>query len=255
MKPNAVKRALQAGGTALGTFVFEFSSTGMAQIVSAAGADFVLFDMEHSGWGMETIRTLLATSKAASAVPVVRVPATDYQFIARVLDVGARGIMVPMVEDAAQAERLVRAAKYPPEGRRGSAFGVAHDDYVLGDVPATMKQCNDEVLLIAQIETESGLENVDAIAAVPGIDVLWVGLFDLTNFLGIPQQWDHPRVTEAIRKTVEAANRHKKTAAVLVFSVAEGKQRLAEGFRCLAYGGDIGLYQQALAQGLKALRS
>jgi 2-keto-3-deoxy-L-rhamnonate aldolase RhmA len=148
----------------------------------------------------------------------------------------------------------VLSARYPPEGRRGAAFGVAHDDYAAGDLVETMKTANAEVLLIGQIETAVGLENVDAIAAVPGLDVLWVGLFDLTNFLGIPGQLGHPRVDEAIKKTIEAANKHGKSAGVLVASVEEGRQRLAQGFRCIAYGGDIWLYQQALTQGIRALR-
>lgn len=253
MKRNTVKHTIRAGGTCWGTFVFEFASTGVAQIASLAGAEYIIFDMEHSGWGMDTMRMLLATSKSASAIPVVRVPATEYDFIARVLDLGALGIMVPMVENAEQAERIVKAAKYPPRGRRGTAVGVAHDDYEGGDVVAKLKRADEETLLIAQIETEGGLANVDAIAAVPGIDVLWIGLYDLTNFMGIPGQMDHPRVTEAIQQTVAAAKRHGKTPAVLVFSVEEGKQRLGQGFRLLAYSGDIGLYQQALAQGLRAL--
>jgi 2-dehydro-3-deoxyglucarate aldolase/4-hydroxy-2-oxoheptanedioate aldolase len=164
------------------------------------------------------------------------------------------GIMVPMVETAEQASHIVRYAKYPPEGQRGAAFGVAHDDYSGGDVANKIKSANSEVLLIAQIETTTGLENVDAIAATSGIDVLWVGLYDLTNFLGIPGQMTHPRVDEAIKQTIDAANRHGKSAAVLVGSVEEGKRRLAQGFRCIAYSGDIWLYQRALSQGLRGLR-
>jgi 2-dehydro-3-deoxyglucarate aldolase/4-hydroxy-2-oxoheptanedioate aldolase len=254
MRPNPVKRALKAGGISLGTMVFEFASTGIAQIAARAGAEFVLFDMEHTGWTIESIRTLISTTKAASIVPLVRVPATEYHFIARVLDVGAMGLMVPMVENAEQAAVIVRAAKYPPEGRRGAAFGVAHDDYSAGNIVDNMRSANEEGLLIAQIETARGLENVDAIAATPGIDVLWIGLFDLTNFLGIPGQMSHARVDEAVSATLAAVKRHGKAAGILVFSVEEGKQRLAQGFRCVAYGGDIGLYQRALAQGIKALR-
>src|SRR5881409_2932891 len=110
--------------------------------------------------------------------------------------VGAMGLMVPMVENAEQAAKIVRSAKYPPEGRRGAAFSMAHDDYEGGNLVEKMRRANSETLLIAQIETTAGLENVEAIAAVPGIDVLWVGLFDLTNFLGIPGQMTHPRVDE-----------------------------------------------------------
>ena len=152
MKSNRVKRALREGGAALGTMVFEFNTTGIARIAADAGAEFVIFDQEHTGWGVETVRTLMATARAADLVPMVRVPATQYHLLARPLDVGALGLMVPMVETEEQARLIVRAAKYFPEGGRGTAFGIAHDDYRGGDVVAKMARANEEVLLIAQIE-------------------------------------------------------------------------------------------------------
>src|SRR4051794_9694010 len=197
MRENKVTRTLRAGGVALGTMVMEFSTTGVARLAAEAGCDFVMFDMEHTGWGVETVRTLLATARAADVVPMVRVPATQYHFLARVLDVGAMGVMVPMVESEEQARQIVQFAKYPPNGRRGTAFGVAHDDYTDGDVVAKIRSSDEEVLLIAQIETVAGMESLERIAAVPGIDVLWVGHFDLTTSMGIPAQFDHPRYLAA----------------------------------------------------------
>src|SRR5947209_8678849 len=119
MRTNSVKQKLRAGGTAIGTMVFEFATTGIARIAAAAGAEFVLFDMEHTGWSMETIRQLLATARGADLAPMVRVPATEYHFLARVLDIGAMGLMVPMVETVEQARLIVQFTKYPPTGRRG----------------------------------------------------------------------------------------------------------------------------------------
>ena len=255
MRTNTVKRTLRDGGVALGTMVFEFSSTGIGRIVATAGAEFVVFDMEHTGWTLETIRMLLATSRAAELVPVVRVPAAQYHFLARTLDVGARGLMVPMVESGEQAQLIVQSSHYPPAGRRGAAFGVAHDDYAGGDLADKMRTANDEILLIAQVETAAGVDRVDDIAAVEGIDVLWVGQYDLVNSLGIPGQFAHPRLRSAIDRVLAACVRHNKVAAVLVGSVEEGRAMLAQGFRCLAYGGDIWLYQAALRQGLSALRA
>jgi 2-dehydro-3-deoxyglucarate aldolase/4-hydroxy-2-oxoheptanedioate aldolase len=117
-----------------------------------------------------------------------------------------------------------------------------------------MKSANEESLLIAQIETATGVENVDEIAAVPGIDMLWVGLFDLTTSLGVPAQFSHPDVVRAVERTLAACRKHDRVPAILAFSVEEGMMRLEQGFRCIAYGGDIWLYQQALRQGLTALR-
>jgi len=255
MRANTVKRTLLAGGVSLGTMVFEFDSTGIGRLLATAGAEFVVFDMEHTGWGLETLRMLMATTRPTGVVPIVRVPATQYHFLARSLDIGAMGLMVPMVESVEQARQIVQSAKYPPAGRRGAAFAMAHDDYEAADLVDTMRSANEEVLLIAQIETALGLENVEAIAALDGIDILWVGQFDLTNFLGIPGQFSHPRLKGALERVVRAARQHGKAAAILVTSVDEGRAMLAQGFRCLAYGGDLWLYQQALRQGITALRS
>ncbi len=254
MRVNRVKRTLSAGGTALGTMVFEFASTGIARIAAAAGADFVLFDLEHTGWSMETIRMLLASARTAELTPLVRVPASQYHFVARVLDLGALGVMVPMVESADQARQLVQFAKYPPLGRRGCAFGIAHDDYQDGDSKAKMQAANEETLLIAQIETASGLERVEAIAAVSGIDVLWIGHNDLTASLGIPGDFAHPLYSSAVERVRSACHANGKAAGFMVTSVEQGRELLAQGFRCLAYGGDIWIYKQGLQEGLAGLR-
>lgn len=254
MKANPVKRKLMQGGTPLGTMVFEFSTPGIARIMAAAGAEFAVFDMEHTGWSVETVRMLMATTGSTDLVPIVRVPATEYHFIARVLDMGAMGLMFPMVESEEQARLIVNSAKYPPVGRRGAAFGIAHDDYQGGDVLAKIRSANEEQLLIAQIETAAGLENVEKIAAVDGIDILWIGQFDLTNSLGIPAQFDHPQFQQAVARVLDACAKHGKSAGYMALSIAEAHDMLARGFRCLAYGGDLWLYQQTLQQGLETIR-
>jgi 2-keto-3-deoxy-L-rhamnonate aldolase RhmA len=255
MHRNPVKENLAAGGVSLGTFVFEFATTGIGRIAAEAGARFIVFDMEHTGWSMETIRMLLATCRPAELVPMVRVPATEYHFVARVLDMGAMGVMVPMVESAEQARRIVQFAKYPPDGRRGAAFGVAHDGYQGGDLVQKMTSANDHTLLIAQIETAEGVRNVNEIAAVSGIDVLWIGHFDLTNSLGIPGQFTHPHFQQAVEDLLAACRRHNKAAGFMASDVAGGQALLAQGFRMLAFGGDLWLYQTALRSGIEGLRS
>ncbi|MSR51487.1 MAG: aldolase, partial [Gemmataceae bacterium] len=162
MKINTVKQKITSGGTSIGTFIFEFNTTGIARLAAQAGAEFAIFDMEHTGWNAETIRMLVATSRSTALVPLVRIPATEYHFIASVLDMGAMGIMIPMCDTAEQARKFVSSAKYPPVGRRGTAFTIAHDDYISGNIVEKMSSANSETLLIAQIETMAGLENVDA---------------------------------------------------------------------------------------------
>ena len=254
MRENHAKTRVLEGGVSIGTFAFEFSTTGIARLASQAGAEFTVFDMEHTGWSLETVRMLIATSRSTDMVPLVRVPATDYHFIARVLDVGAMGIMAPMVESARQAEQMVQSAKYPPVGRRGAAFGVSHDDYSAGDIVEKIESANRETLLIAQIETERGVEQAEAIAAVPGIDVLWIGHFDLTNSLGIPGQFEHPRFLAALEQVLAACRKHGKVPGFMAGDVATGKKLLDQGFRILAYGGDLWLYQAALQDGVSQLQ-
>lgn len=255
MRENSVKRALLAGERSIGTMIFEFPTTGIARVAAEAGAAFVIFDMEHTGWSIETIRGLFATARAADTVPMVRVPATEYHLISRPLDVGAMGIMVPMVETAEQAQKIVDSAKYPPVGKRGAAFGIAHDDYTGGDILAKMQSANDEVFLIAQIETATGVENVEAIAATKGIDCLWIGHFDLTSFLGIPGQFTHPTYLDAVQRVLDACQTHGKIPGIMCGDVATGQAQLEQGFRALAYSGDLWIYQQALREGLDALRA
>jgi len=254
MRINPVKQTLSNGGLSIGTMVFEFNSTGIGRLAARCGADFVLFDMEHTGWSIESIRMLLATTPATETVPLVRIPATDYQFVARALDMGAMGIMSPMVEDARQAQNLVRYAKYPPVGRRGGAFGISHDSYTGGAVAAKMETANHEILLIAQIETASGLENVEKIASTEGIDVLWIGQTDLSNSLGIPGQFDHPDFVAAVDRVVAAAQATGKAAGYMGMTIDECSTLYDKGFRCLACSGDLWLYQEILTKRISALR-
>jgi 2-dehydro-3-deoxyglucarate aldolase/4-hydroxy-2-oxoheptanedioate aldolase len=211
--------------------------------------------MEHTGWSIETIRSLIATTRSTELIPLVRVPATEYHFIARVLDVGAMGIMVPMVESAAQAATLVSSAKYPPVGRRGAAFGVAHDDYSQGDIVEKMTSANREVMLIALIETAAGVRNVNEIAAIDGIDVMWLGHYDLTNSLGIPGQFEHPLFKEAVAEIVAAGRRHGKALGFMAGNIDQGRAYLDQAFRMIAYGGDLWLYQTTLREGVATLKT
>ncbi|MFT4556952.1 MAG: 2-keto-3-deoxy-L-rhamnonate aldolase RhmA [Porticoccaceae bacterium] len=254
MQPNSVKQNLVAGGSSIGTFMFEFHSAGVARVAAAAGAEFAIFDMEHTGWSVETIRTLCATSHGTDMLPLVRVPATEYHFIARALDMGAQGVMVPMVESVEQAKKIVNSAKYPPAGRRGCAFGIAHDDYQGGDVVEKMTSANEQQLLIAQIETADGLKNVEAIAAVDGIDVLWIGQSDLSASIGIPGQFDHPDFLAAMDRVAAACNDNGKIAGLMPTTLDFAEVCVEKGFRMLAWSGDVWIYQAGLKAGMNSLR-
>ena len=245
MTPNAIKNDIRAGRTVAGAMVFEFFSPGMASILSNAGCRFVLYDMEHTGLGYETLKWLFSACRGLPIEPMVRVPRGEYTWLARALDLGARGVMIPMVESADQAHSIVQACRYPPVGRRGAAFGFAQCDYLGGDVGQKIAEANERTMVIAQIETERGLEQVEAIAAVDGIDVLWVGHFDLSNFMGIPGRFDDPRFDAAMRKVAEVARRHGKAAGFMATDNAWIERARDMGYTMIAGGTDSGLLQQA----------
>jgi 2-dehydro-3-deoxyglucarate aldolase/4-hydroxy-2-oxoheptanedioate aldolase len=252
--PLLAEKLRADGGAAFGTMVFEFFTPGMPAIVAATGADFILYDMEHSGAGLETLKAQVAACRGLAVAPLARVPTTEYDFIARALDVGAHGVMLPMVETRAQAEFIAACAHYPPKGRRGAAFGVAHDDYRSGSPAEKIIAAEARTLVVAQIETPEGVRNVDAIAATPGVDILWLGHFDLTNFMGIPGQFEHPEYRRAVAAIVNAARRHGKAAGFMASDEQWAREYWEYGFRMLAYGLDHHLFQRALGDGIKALR-
>jgi 2-dehydro-3-deoxyglucarate aldolase/4-hydroxy-2-oxoheptanedioate aldolase len=254
MKDNPVKHALRSGGVSMGVMCLEFATPGIGPLSASAGAEFAVFDMEHTGWGLETIRMLAATSQAADLVPIVRVPTIDYHFIAHALDVGAMGLVLPLVGTAKQAQFAVECATYPPIGRRGCAFALSHDQYQGGDLTVKMQHTNDNVLLIAQIETAEGLANVDAIAAVERIDALWIGQFDLTTSLGIPGQFEHPLFVDGTRRVLEACRKPGKAATLAVMDPEQLADGPANGFRLLVYAADVWIYQQALRRCFRAIR-
>ena len=255
MRHNPVKQTLASGGRAFGAMVFEFFSPGLPQICKNAGAEYVLYDMEHSGLEFETLKTQFALCRGLDLVPMVRVPRGEYQFIARALDIGAMGIMVPMVGSKEEAEHIVSCTRYPPLGRRGAAFGFAHDDYQGGDVAAKITALHQRTMVIPQIETAEGLEAAEAIAAVPGVDALWLGHFDLTNFMGLPGQFQHPDYLAGVKRIVAACETHGKTAAFLATDNAWANEYMAHGFRLLAFGIDQLMLQAALKAGLDNMRT
>src|SRR5262249_50704084 len=169
MPEHGLKDMTGTKAAKLGHFVVEFVTPGIGHILRSAGCDFVLFDLEHSGFGFETVKSTLRYFEAAGLPAIVRVPSREYPHIASAMDVGAEGLMVPMVGSAEEARRIVEAMKYFPAGRRGVALQVAHDRYRPGAVPEKFAAANRRSTLFCQIETTEGVAAADAIAAVDGV--------------------------------------------------------------------------------------
>lgn len=254
MRANPVRERLLNGGSAVGIMAFEFFTPGLPALLSAAGADFVILDTEHSGIGIDTLKMQLAAARGLPIMPFVRVAAARSHLIAPVLDAGAMGIMVPMVETQEQARDLVRWSRYRPEGARGLGFTLGHDDYTDGDILAKIRLANARTLLIALIETATGLANAEAIASTPGIDLLWLGHYDLTDSMGIPGQFEHRDFQAAVDSFLAACARHGKPAGILAPDLNTALMWRRRGFRALCYGTDTGLLKGALGAGLAALR-
>ena len=187
-------------------------------------------------------------------MPFVRVPAVQYHLIAGVLDVGAMGVMLPMVSSAEQAEQIVAAVRYPPAGERGLGLMDPEDREPAG-AAETMRKAQEAILVIVQIENAAGLAAASEIAAVDGIDALWIGQSDLSNALGIPGDFGQPAFHEAVASVRDACERHGKALAIMATSVDDGYARLAQGFRLIAYSGDSRIYTEALRAALDSLRS
>ncbi len=255
MEENPVKRQLQAGGVVLGPMVLEFNTPGMASLMEATGVDFVLYDMEHGGFGFDTMRQVLSYSRGRRAVPILRVPDTQYGLLAPVMDMGAKGVVVPFVDTAEQARTIVAATKYPPWGRRGASFRIAHDDFRLGDVVDKMREANQETLVVVQIETGTALSHLDAIAAIDGVDVLVIGHLDLANSLGIPGRVDDPRILNASRQVIDACNRQGKACGRVVWNTASAIAAVDDGYRFLIFGSDVVWLQESLARGVSEVRA
>lgn len=221
-----------------------------AEIAGLAGFDWVLLDHEHGPGGEETMLHQLLAVGGTSAVPLVRIAANETPRFKRALDAGAHGVMAPFINTADEAQAAVVAMRYPPRGlrgvvkiNRGSNYGADWEEYYL--------HAHEWLPFIAQIETPEAVANIDAIAAVDGVDVLFVGPTDLTHNLGIRDQLDHPDFLSAQQRVVTAARKHGKAAGILLHIPALIARCREQGFSFVALGSDGGLlragYQQALA--------
>jgi 2-keto-3-deoxy-L-rhamnonate aldolase RhmA len=254
LKGNRFREAIASGRMPIGHMIMEFGTRGIPKILDSADLDFVVFDMEHSGIDMERICDLIAWSNACSFAPFVRVPQGLYHFLARVMDAGAMGVMVANVETAEQARSIVDAMKYAPLGKRGVGLGTAHTGYIMPDPEQYFHESNASTVVICQIESEAGVRNCDAIAAVEGVDVLWVGHFDLTQSMGIPAQFHHQRFLSALETVIEAGRKHRRTLGIQPGTQEQADEWISLGFNVISWQNDIAVYRTALQCAIKRLR-
>src|SRR6201990_2975007 len=210
MTTNTLRSLIGTPGPRIGTFLFEFATPGIGQILKAAGADYAVLDMEHTGFSFDTVRQVVRYCQAAGLPLVVRVPSQQRHHIARALDTGADGVMVPIVSSVEQAKAILDAAKYWPDGTRGVALGLAHERFAMrseGLLPRLAEQ-NARTTIVLQIEDPKGAAAADEIAALPGVDMLWLGHNDLSVAMNKPGAFEDPVFLKHEKATIAAAKKH-----------------------------------------------
>ena len=247
-----MRRRTLAGETLFGTFMIA-SSPGITEVVARSGLDWVLIDLEHGMAAESDLVPMFLAAKDTPAVPLVRVAVGERINVGRALDLGAAGIMIPQVHSAEQARRVAGWMRTQPTGERGVALftrgmdygSVAHDD---------VADRHEGLLTIVQIESQAALDDVEDIAAVEGVDVLFVGPTDLSHALGIPGQIDHPMYDDAIERVGRAAASAGKAAGVLVWNPEDVGRYSARGFTFFAITSEANILDRALRSELDSAR-
>ena len=242
---NPFLQKIRQGRVVLGQMILELFTPGIGPMLAASGMEFVIFDMEHGRCDIALLAEMIASCRGSELTVMARVPDVSFSPLSRVLDLGATGVMVPRVETKSQAERIVEELKYAPQGHRGVALGVAHDLYRAGR-SGFFKEANEKTAVILLLETQKAFENLDDILSVPGIDVAWVGHYDLTVSLGIPAEFAHPRFLAAMEAIVASCQRFKIAPGFLPPSPEAAIHWIQSGFRVISLGSDIQLFMNGL---------
>ncbi|MBK1697653.1 HpcH/HpaI aldolase family protein [Rhodovibrio salinarum] len=252
-----LKQTLRTNGPGLVCWLM-LGSTAVTEVVARAGYDAVMIDMEHSPVGFGETMELLRALSGFPVAPLARVPANDPVYLKRILDIGVTGVMVPAVHSVADAERAVAGCHYPPKGRRGLAatvvratgYGAFWQDY--------LAEIDNRLTLICQIESPQGLDNVEAIAAVDGVDMLFVGPFDLSAQLGYLGQPDHPEVQKAVQRIERAAKDAGKLLGGIATPERGPEQLMKAGYDLLIPDADVAHLRrgaEASVQSFQALKA
>lgn len=254
---NTLKAALREGKATFGSWI-QFGNPAIAEMMAQAGFEWLVIDIEHSVIGLEAVQALIQVVELNGSVPLVRLSSNDPVQAKRVMDAGAHGIIVPTVNTKTEAFLAVQSIKYPPEGIRGvglsraQAYGARFSEYI--------QETAQYSIIIVMIEQKSGVENIDDILSVPGIDGILVGPYDLSSSYGVPGNFDHPLMQKAMSKILTSAKKANVSAGIHVVHppASQIDMRLAQGFRFIAYGGDmlflLPAVQEAVSQ-IGALRT
>lgn len=241
MKINQVKKALSEGKVQLGTAFAQFRSADVVRILAAAGFQWAYLDTEHGGFDLETVQDLCRVAMYAGLCPVVRVADLQYSLIARALDCGAQGIIFPRVESPELLEKAVSWIKFPPMGVRGFGLTPVQVDHAKAGIPEIIEHMNANTMVVLQIETRHAVERRNELLSVPGIDAVMVGPVDLSISLGVPGEFQHPRMVEAMEKIRDSCIAHGVAPGTQTRNLPLAKFWKERGMRFLGCGSETGM--------------
>jgi 2-dehydro-3-deoxyglucarate aldolase/4-hydroxy-2-oxoheptanedioate aldolase len=254
VQTNTTKAKLKAGQAVAGPIISEMRSVGSVKLMALGGYDFLFFDMEHGMLDWETTVSLVQMSLMCGITPIVRPTDTTYALVARAMDTGAQGVIIPRVDTREQAEAAVSYAKYPPLGRRG-AGGDGRNGYERRTPLQAVEESNAEGCIILQIESKQGLDNLDEIAGVEGVDAILIGPQDLSISLGVHGDFSAPVFLEAAQHVVGTCNKHS-VASGMVEKEAEAFRRWYEmGMRLLVCNSDSNMLFTAASRDSAAIKT
>ena len=254
MRTNSLRSQLGSGKSVIGTMIDEISSPFIVHILANAGYDYVFVDLEHGRFGQEEAANLIQTIRLTPMTCLVRVPDNQYHLIARVLDAGAEGIMVPRISTRQEVETVVQSVRYPPIGQRGLSVTRGHNNYERGEAQAFAQQANRENLVIVQIERREAVENIDSLLSVPGVDVALIGPVDLSISLGIPLDYSHADMEKAIQRVVDACLRHNVIAGMHTRNLQALSYWHQRGIRMLCSSSDLDMLLDSSTELARAMR-
>ncbi len=250
---SGLKRRLRDGEAAVGCWLW-LNSGIAAELMSLAGYDCAMIDLEH-GFGTlgEAVQIMHALRRGPTA-PLMRVPANDPVWLKRALDTGVEGVMIPAVDSVADAEAAVRACRYPPAGERGMAVSVVRAADYGHDWQSYLERADEDLVVIVQIETRGGVDGLEGIAAVEGVDMLFIGPFDLSASLGHSGEPDHPEVHEVIQRIEQAARDAGKMLGSIPTPKRPAAELIARGYNLVLADGDLTLLRDAAAESVRRIR-
>jgi 2-keto-3-deoxy-L-rhamnonate aldolase RhmA len=253
---NVAKERLQAGELALGIGLRQARTVDIGKAMKTAGYDFLFIDMEHNSMSIDTAAQISVAAQDAGITPLVRVPGPEPFHASRALDAGAQGVVVPHVDTPEVAAAMVAQCRYPPDGRRSVTAALPQLDFASHPAAEWTAAINRATLLVLMIESPQAVNEIDAIAAVPGYDVLLVGTNDLCLEMGIPGALDHPRLVDALERIVAACRAHGKYPGLGgVYEPTLMARYVALGFRFIQTGTDLSLLMAAARERAAAARA